>query len=398
MPTNQSGRGAERLAARAAVDAAAARRDQVDGDAVADRPALDALAERGDPADRLDAERVGKLDREARDALAHVDVEVVERRGGDVDDDLARARRRDRGAPRPGGRRRGRTRGRRRPSRLRSSLLRTPELCLSQTFAILSKRWPRFKPPARSCSPRKRGAEARARRSSRAPTRWSPTSRTRSRRPRRPAARDARRPTCSRRATAAPCGSSASTAAGTDWHDADVAAVAEPAASTRSSCRRRRREAVDRRSDGLGLPIVAIVETADGPRAGAFEIGLGSAPSARCMLGAVDLGLALGLEPRQDGHEILFARSSLVVDSAAAGLRGPVDQVWLDVRDHEGSTATACLAARSAFAARRACTRPGRRRTRRSRPRRTSSAGAGDRRRYERAAARGGESSRSTER
>ena len=63
-----------------------------DGDAVTDLPALDALADRGDPPDRLDAERVRELDREARDALAHVDVEVVERRGGDVHDDLARAR------------------------------------------------------------------------------------------------------------------------------------------------------------------------------------------------------------------------------------------------------------------------------------------------------------------
>ena len=33
----------------------------------------------------------GKLDRKPRDTLAHVDVEMVQRRGGDVDEDLARA-------------------------------------------------------------------------------------------------------------------------------------------------------------------------------------------------------------------------------------------------------------------------------------------------------------------
>ena len=41
------------------------------------------------------------------------------------------------------------------------------------------------------------------------------------------------------------------------------------------------------------------------------------------LLGAVDLGLALGLEQREDGQELLFARSSLVVDCAAAGIRPP---------------------------------------------------------------------------
>ena len=60
-------------------------------DALADLPALDALAERGDPADDFDAGHERKLDREARDALADVDVEVVERAGGDVDQHLAAA-------------------------------------------------------------------------------------------------------------------------------------------------------------------------------------------------------------------------------------------------------------------------------------------------------------------
>ena len=54
------------------------------------------------------------------------------------------------------------------------------------------------------------------------------------------------------------------------------------------------------------------------------------------MLGAVDLGLELGLEPRPDGLELLFARSTLVVDSAAAGLRAPFDVVHVDVRDLDG--------------------------------------------------------------
>ena len=120
---------------------------------------------------------------------------------------------------------------------------------------------------------------------------------------------------------------------GTEWHDADVAAVAGsgidgvvvPKASA---------AAVRAVGDRVGLPIVAIVETANGLRE-AFEIGSDERVVV-LLLGAVDLGLALGLEQRGDAHEILFARSSLVVDSAAAGLRGPVDRVWVDVRDLDG--------------------------------------------------------------
>ena len=84
----------------------------------------------------------------------------------------------------------------------------------------------------------------------------------------------------------------------------------------------------------LGLPVLAIVETAAGLR-GAFELAALPAVDA-LVLGAVDLGLALGLERREDGLEVLFARSTLVVDSAAAGLRGPIDQVWTTLRDGAG--------------------------------------------------------------
>jgi citrate lyase subunit beta/citryl-CoA lyase len=130
---------------------------------------------------------------------------------------------------------------------------------------------------------------------------------------------------------------------GTEWHDADLAAVAAsatdaivlPKATTAAVA------AVGARVD---VPIVAIVETAVGLRE-AFTIASHAAVQV-LMLGAVDLGLELGLEPRDDGHEILFARSSLVVDSAAAGLRGPVDRVWVGVRDLEG-LARDCAAGRS---------------------------------------------------
>ena len=122
-------------------------------------------------------------------------------------------------------------------------------------------------------------------------------------------------------------------AVGTEWHEADVAAVAGPD-WTASSCRRRPRAPYETVADGVDLPIVAIVETATGLRE-AFEIASHERVQV-LILGAVDLGLELGLEQREDGQELLFARSSVVVDSAAAGMRAPIDRVWVDVRDHDG--------------------------------------------------------------
>lgn len=130
-------------------------------------------------------------------------------------------------------------------------------------------------------------------------------------------------------------------AVGTTWHDADLAAAARadvdavvlPKASA---------AAVAAAARGFEGPIVAIVETPAGLRE-AYEVASHERVEV-LLLGAVDLGLALGLEQRADGQEILHARSTLVVDCAAAGKRAPVDRVWLDVRDTEG------LAADCAFA------------------------------------------------
>ncbi len=130
---------------------------------------------------------------------------------------------------------------------------------------------------------------------------------------------------------------------GTEWHDADVAALAD-AGIDGVVVPKATAAAVRAVGSRLELPIVAIVESAGGLRE-AFAIAA-DPRVAVLLLGAVDLGLELGLEPREDGQEILFARSSLVVDSAAAGLRGPVDRVWVDVRDLDG-LARDCAVGRS---------------------------------------------------
>jgi citrate lyase subunit beta/citryl-CoA lyase len=121
-------------------------------------------------------------------------------------------------------------------------------------------------------------------------------------------------------------------AAGSPWHEHDLAALAGlgldgvvlPKAVPEAA----------RSLEPYGLPVIGIVETAAGLHR-AHELA-GAPGVAALMLGAVDLALELGLEPRPDGLELLAPRSSLVLASAVAGLRGPIDQVWLDVRDGAG--------------------------------------------------------------
>jgi citrate lyase subunit beta/citryl-CoA lyase len=105
----------------------------------------------------------------------------------------------------------------------------------------------------------------------------------------------------------------------------------------------------------LGLPILAIIETALGVRC-AHEIASSPAVFA-LLLGAVDLASELGLEPRADGLELLHIRSRLVVDSAAAGVRAPFDGVHLAFADGEGLARQAELA-RSLGLRGKACIHP----------------------------------------
>ena len=130
---------------------------------------------------------------------------------------------------------------------------------------------------------------------------------------------------------------------GTTWHEADVEAVSGAGVDA-LVLPKATAAAVASVAAAVDLPLVAIVETAAGLRE-AFSIASHERVHV-LLLGAVDLGLALGLEQRVDGQELLFARSSLVVDCAAAGIRAPVDRVWLDVRDHDG-LARDCAFARS---------------------------------------------------
>jgi citrate lyase beta subunit len=104
-----------------------------------------------------------------------------------------------------------------------------------------------------------------------------------------------------------------------------------------------------------GPPVLAIVETAQGLRL-AYETACTKRVSA-LIVGAVDLGAELGLEPRADGLEILHARSRVVVDSAAAGIRPPFDIVHLEIDDDAGLEEQAAFARSLGFRG-KACIHP----------------------------------------
>ena len=105
----------------------------------------------------------------------------------------------------------------------------------------------------------------------------------------------------------------------------------------------------------IGLPVLAIVETAEGVQT-AYELASASAVFA-LLLGGVDLSLELGLEARADGLELLHARSTVVLASAAAAIRAPFDVVHMNVRDEAGLEQEALLARSLGFRG-KACIHP----------------------------------------
>ena len=80
-----------------------------------------------------------------------------------------------------------------------------------------------------------------------------------------------------------------------------------------------------------GRPLIALVEDGAGVR-DVYEIAAHPAVHA-LAIGSADLSASLGLVPTGDGTELLFVRSQLVIASAAAGIRPPIDGPCLDVHD-----------------------------------------------------------------
>lgn len=81
------------------------------------------------------------------------------------------------------------------------------------------------------------------------------------------------------------------------------------------------------------ISVAALIETPQGVL-NAAALARGPRVSALC-LGGEDFSLALGARRTSEGHELDFARATLVTAAAAAGVQ-VVDTVWTDIRDVEG--------------------------------------------------------------
>ena len=137
-------------------------------------------------------------------------------------------------------------------------------------------------------------------------------------------------------------------AAGTDWHLADLDAVAATGPALVMLPKADGAEVVARVLDALphGSAIVALVESARGVLGAA---DLARAPGvARLAFGSYDLAAELGVDP-DHAPALTGARSALVLAAAAAGLNGPVDGVTGDVRDSARLTADVAAAAALGF-------------------------------------------------
>jgi citrate lyase subunit beta/citryl-CoA lyase len=134
-------------------------------------------------------------------------------------------------------------------------------------------------------------------------------------------------------------------AVGTEWFDADLELTArlEPDFLMLPKATPEALTALGR----SGPPVLAIVETAQGLRL-AYETAAHDRVFA-LALGTHDLGAELRTSPRPDGLEMLYARSKVVVDSAAAGRRAPFDTPYRDVRDEAGLEAECALARNLGF-------------------------------------------------
>jgi citrate lyase beta subunit len=105
-----------------------------------------------------------------------------------------------------------------------------------------------------------------------------------------------------------------------------------------------------------GPPVLAIVESAEGLRL-AYETAAADRVFA-LVLGTHDLGAELRTSARSDGLEVLYARSKVVADSAAAGRQPPFDTVYRDVRDPAGLEEECLLASTLGFGG-KLCIHPG---------------------------------------
>ena len=102
--------------------------------------------------------------------------------------------------------------------------------------------------------------------------------------------------------------------------------------------------------DACPVRVLALIETAEGVAAAAEMAGVNVVD--RLCLGEVDLCAALDIVPSPDARELWAIRSSVVLASAAAGLKPPVGGVFTDLGDEAGLIRTSEQLRRQGFGGR----------------------------------------------
>lgn len=97
-----------------------------------------------------------------------------------------------------------------------------------------------------------------------------------------------------------------------------------------------------------GIDIIPIIETARGI-AQAQAIAAAGTRVKRMAFGAGDYTLDLNMEWTLAESELEHARAEMVVASRAAGLEGPIDTVWVHIKDLEGVASSARRARQLGF-------------------------------------------------
>lgn len=82
-------------------------------------------------------------------------------------------------------------------------------------------------------------------------------------------------------------------------------------------------------------PIIPLIETAKGVLR-AFEIASFGKRITRLAFGAIDYCLDLGISVTDQGLELIYPRSALVLASRAADILPPIDTVYLDIANKDG--------------------------------------------------------------
>ena len=144
--------------------------------------------------------------------------------------------------------------------------------------------------------------------------------------------------------------------ADTPWHAAEIDALASSTATVMLPKAEDPAE-LARLDDRLGggRRIIALVETALGIRD--LHAVCSTPGVVRAALGTVDLGAALGVSPSSHAA-FAYARSAMVVASAAAGLPAPIDGVTTALRDSDALLRDLTMATEHGFGA-KLCVHPG---------------------------------------